>query len=106
MPNNETWEEKLEKILPLIVEDYNNFITEADEIGEMDIEEIWSDRIKPLFLESLTLARREERESIKKAVISIIESSTKDNLGVLTALADIVDEVTSPTSITRNEETQ
>ncbi len=46
--------EEFEKILPLIVEDYNNFIIEAGEIGELDIEEIVSERVKPLFTASHT----------------------------------------------------
>lgn len=109
MPDNETWETKLEKILPLIVEDYNNFIIEAGEIGEMDIEEIWSERIKPLFLEQLTLARREERQRILDFLpkVSLIEVSG-EVVTIQDAERAVISQVRSfllsPTPITRNEE--
>jgi hypothetical protein len=55
-----TWKEDFEKLLPLIVEDYQNFITETGgEIGELDIEEIVSERVLP-FLEKFERRIREE----------------------------------------------
>jgi hypothetical protein len=57
-------EAEFEKLLPLIVEDYNNFITEAGEIGEMDIEDIVSERIKPLLGAALLKVANETKEAI------------------------------------------
>lgn len=51
------WKDRLEAVLPLIVEDYNNFIIEAGEIGELDMEEIVSERIKPFIAIELAKAR-------------------------------------------------
>ena len=48
-----TLKERFEKKLPLIVEDYNNFIAEAGEIGELDIEEMVSERLLPFFRQEL-----------------------------------------------------
>lgn len=60
-----TLKERFEKVLPLIVEDYNNFIVEAGEIGELDIEEIFAERLLPFFRQEL-LALAEEIEATKQ----------------------------------------
>lgn len=101
------WEEKFEAALPLIVKDYNDFIFNAGEIGELDIEEIVSERLKPLFheLTALTATPTVEGEEwkvptdLQKDTWSVIEyhdfnvvvpsvDSTPHELGTLTCLCN------------------
>ena len=76
-------EEKLrefeEKIAPLIVKDYNEF----GEIGEMDLEEILTERVNTFLLSSL----RQQREMMRKEVEKL-EGKPIHYLDILSLLSD------------------
>lgn len=78
MKEKDNWEKEFEVILPLIVEDYNNFIAEACEIGELDIEEIWEERVKPFIRALLTKQREEEINKRKYSSIKDVYESGRD----------------------------
>lgn len=63
------YREKLEEILPLIVKDYNDFVTHTGgEIGEMDIEEIVNTHVSPLLTQAMNAAARGVEEIANKEV--------------------------------------
>jgi len=71
-------------MLPLIVEDYNNFIAEAGEIGELDIEEIVSERLLPFIAKTRREAER-GKEELVDALISMYSQYCPDGHDFMSA---------------------
>lgn len=94
MTTEKSWAERFDEILPLIVEDYNNFIAEAGEIGEMDIEEIWENRVKPLIVQ----VEHEAVERTKKEISELLKSDYHTCIDGCACTEIVIEDYFLPTS--------